>query len=83
MSARKSREDLLRLWRADRAVDRLEEMDRRVFLAIRVEELSYSETAKRFEISVADVEAHFASSLRVLMTAMDEKDPWWWRFRLW
>ncbi len=82
MSAPMSREDRLRLWRAERAVDRLEEMDRKVFLAIRVEELSYSEIAKRFGISVADVEAHFAASLRVLMEALDEKDPWWWRFRL-
>jgi len=82
MSARMSREDRLRLWRAERAVDRMEEMDCKVFLAIRVEELSYSEIAARFDITVADVEWHFAGSLRVLMTAMDEKDPWWWRFRL-
>jgi RNA polymerase sigma-70 factor (ECF subfamily) len=81
MSARMSREDRLRLWRAERAVDRMEEMDRRVFLAIRVEEMSYSEIAKRFGITVTDVEWHFAGALRVLMTAMDEKDPWWWRFR--
>jgi len=82
MSARMCREDRLSLWRAERAVDRMEEMDRTVFLAIRVEELSYSEIAARFDITVADVEWHFAGSLRVLMTAMDEKDPWWWRFRL-
>lgn len=81
MSARMSREDRLRLWRAERAVDRMEEMDRKVFLAIRVEELSYSEIADRFGIGIADVEWHFAGSLRVLMVAMDEKDPWWWRFR--
>ena len=81
MSAPMSREDRLRLWRAERAVDRMEEMDRKVFLAIRVEELSYSEIAARFCITVADVEWHFAGSLRVLMVAMDEKDPWWWRFR--
>ena len=81
MSARMNREDRLRLWRAERAVDRMEEMDRKVFLAIRVEELSYSEIALRFGITVADVEWHFAGSLRVLMAAMDEKDSWWWRFR--
>ena len=82
MSARMSREDRLRLWRAERAVDRLEEMDRKIFLAIRVEELSFPEIAARFCISVADVEWHFAGALRMLMIAMDEKDPWWWRFRL-
>ena len=82
MRGRMSREDRLRLWRAERAVDRMEEMDRKVFLAIRVEELSYPEISVRFGITVAEVEWHFAGALRVLMTAMDEKDPWWWRFRL-
>ena len=81
MSARMSREERLALWRAERAVDRLPCMTRKVFLAIRVEELRYSEIAARFGISVADVEAHFAVALRIMMKAMDEKDPWWWRFR--
>ena len=81
MSASMSREQRLQLWRAERAVDRLPRMTRKVFLAIRVEELRYSEIAARFGISVADVEAHFAVALRILMKVMDEKDPWWWRFR--
>ncbi len=81
MSARMSREQRLQLWRAERAVDRLPRMTRKVFLAIRVEELRYSEIAARFGISIADVEAHFAMALRTLMKVMDEKDPWWWRFR--
>ena len=81
MSASMSREQRLQLWRAERAVDRLPHMTRKVFLAIRVEELRYSEIAARFGISVADVEAHFAVALRILMKVMDEKDPWWWRFR--
>jgi RNA polymerase sigma-70 factor (ECF subfamily) len=77
-----SREDRLRLWRAERVVDRMHGMDRKVFLAIRVEEMTYPQIAARFNISVADVEAHFAASLRIMMKLMDEKDPWWWRFRL-
>ena len=81
VSARMSREDRLRLWRAERAVDRMEAMDRKVFLAIRVEELSYPEIAARLGITVADVEWRFAGSLRVLTRTLDEKDPWWWRFR--
>ena len=83
MNARHSREERLQLWRAERAVDRLPPMTRKVFLAIRVEELAYSQIAARFGITVADVEAHFAVALRMLANAMDEKDPWWWRFRLW
>ena len=78
---RMSRDDKLHLWRAERAVDRLPRMTRKVFLAIRVEEMRYSEIAEKFGISVADVEEHFAVALRVLARAMDEKDPWWWRFR--
>ena len=80
MSARRRRAERLRLWRAERAVDRIHGMDRKVFLAIRVDELSYSEIAERFGISVADVEKHFAASLRIMMKAMDEKDPWWWKY---
>ena len=82
MRARMSREERLQLWRAKRAVERMEDMDRKIFLAIRVAELSYPEIAARFGITVAHVERHFAGALRVLMIAMDEKDPWWWRFRL-
>jgi RNA polymerase sigma-70 factor (ECF subfamily) len=80
MSARKSREDKLRLWRAERAVDRMHGMDRKVFLAIRIDELTYAQIAERFGISVVDVEAHLAASLRIMMKAMDEKDPWWWKY---
>jgi RNA polymerase sigma-70 factor (ECF subfamily) len=58
-------------------------LDRKVFLAIRVDEMRYPEIAEKFDISVAEVEKHFAASLRIMMIAMDEKDPWWWRFRLW
>ena len=83
MTAPMSREERLRLWRAERVVDRMHGMDRKVFLAIRVDEMTYPHIAERFDISVADVEAHFAASLRIMMKVMDEKDPWWWRFRLW
>lgn len=76
-----SREDRLRLWRAERVVDRMHGLDRKVFLAIRVDEMTYPQIAARFGISVAEVEAHFAASLRIMMKVMVEKDPWWWRFR--
>ena len=83
MTARRRRAERLRLWRAERVVDQMHGMDRMVFLAIRVDEMTYPQIAERFDISVADVENHFAASLRIMMKAMDEKDPWWWRFRLW
>ena len=80
MTARMLREERLRLWCAERAVDRMHGMDRKFCLAIRFEELSYSQIAARFYIRFADVEKHFAASLSIMMKAMDEKDPWWWRF---
>jgi DNA-directed RNA polymerase specialized sigma24 family protein len=81
MSARMSREQRLQLWRAERVVDRMHGLDRKVFLAIRVDDMTYPQIAARFDISVAEVEARFAASLRIMMKVMDEKDPWWWRFR--
>ena len=80
MTARNSREERLRLWRAERVVDRMHGMDRKVFLAIRIDEMAYPQIAERFDISVADVENYFAASLRIMMKAMDEKDPWWWKY---
>lgn len=79
----KFRDDRLRLRRAERAVARMGAVERDVFLAIRVDELSYSEIAAKLDISVAEVERHFAASLVVVAEALDEKDPWWWRFWPW
>lgn len=78
-----SRADRQRLRRAERAVRRMSDLERAVFLAIRVDELSYPEIAAKFGMSVAEVEQHFAGSLAVLMNALDEKDPWWWKFWRW
>ena len=80
MTARNSREERLRLWRAERVVDRMHGMDRKVFLAIRIDEMAYPQIAERFDISVADVENYCAASHRIMMKAMDEKDPWWWKY---
>lgn len=78
-----SREDRQRLRRAERAVGRMSHLERDVFLAIRVDELSYPEIAAKFGMSVAEVEQHFAASLDVLLKVMEEKDPWWWKFWPW
>ena len=73
----------LRRRRIERAIRRMTRTERTIFLAVRFEDLGYAEIAERFEISVAEVEDQFAASLATLMAAMDEKDPWWWRFRRW
>lgn len=71
------------LRRAERAVGRMSDLEREVFLAIRVDELSYPEIAVKIGIGVAEVEQLFAASLAVLVKAMDENDPWWWKFLPW
>ncbi len=76
-------EEPLILRRAERAVDRMGEMERDVFLAIRIDELSYPDIAVKLGIGVAEVEQHFAASLETLLKVMDEKDPWWWKFWPW
>ena len=73
----------LRRRRLERASRRMTRTERTIVLAVRFEDLGYAEIAERFEISVAEVEDQFAASLATLMAAMDEKDPWWWRFRRW
>lgn len=83
MNARPSGEERLRLRRAERAVRGMGDMERAVFLAIRVDELSYPEIAEKLGISIAEVESHFAASLAVLVKVMDRKDPSWWKFWPW
>ena len=76
-------EDRLYLRRAERAVRRMSNLERRVFLAIRVDEMSYAEVAAELGISVAEVEQNFAASLDVLLRVVELKDPWWWKFWPW
>jgi len=77
------RQERLCRWRIERAMRRMTRTERAVFLAVRFEDLDYAEIAERLGISAAGVERQFAASLATLMAAMDEKDPWWWRFRRW
>ncbi|HEV7312617.1 sigma-70 region 4 domain-containing protein [Sphingopyxis sp.] len=73
-------DDRLDLRRVERAARRMSNLERRVFLAIRVDEMSYAEVATELGISIAEVEQNFAASLDVLVRAVEQKDPWWWRF---
>jgi len=47
MTHQMSREDRLCLWRAECAVDRMQGLNHKVFLAIRVDEMCYSQIAAR------------------------------------
>lgn len=72
-----SRDDRRRLRRAERAVKRMKGMDRAIFLAVRVDELSYSQIAAKFGIDIADVEQRFAACLEILVQATEQEGPWW------
>ena len=74
----RARRQLLRLY--ERAVDRLDEFDRRVFLGHRVEELSYRQLAKRHGVSVHEIEQAMIRSLRVIAQTVDRKNRRRWQF---
>lgn len=73
-----ARRRLLRLY--ERAVDRLDEFDRQVFLGYRVEELSYRQIAERHGVSIAEVEQAMIRSLRVIAQTVDRKNRKQWQF---
>lgn len=74
----RARRHLLRQY--ERAVDRIDEADRAIFLGHRVEELSYRQLAERHDVSVAEVEEAMIRSLRVIAQSVDRKNRRWWQF---
>src|SRR3546814_4419251 len=57
-----------------RAVVRIYEDDRDIFLGHRVEELSYRQLAERHGVSVVEVEEAMIRSLRVIAQSVDRKN---------
>jgi RNA polymerase sigma-70 factor (ECF subfamily) len=74
----RARRNLLRQY--ERAVDRIDEKDRAIFLGHRVEELSYRQLSERHGVSVAEVEEAMIRSLRVIAQSVDRKNRRWWQF---
>ena len=72
-----------RLRKFERAVERMEPLDREIFLGIRVDELSYRQLANKHGMTLQQVEQHFANALFVLMQMPTEKPPDWWQFWRW
>jgi len=62
-SATKDAVDPVDLARLEHAVRRLPRRQREIFLAVRLDNLSYPDIAERTGLSVREVERHFASSL--------------------
>lgn len=74
----RARRRLLRQY--ERAVDRIVDADRAIFLGHRFEELSYRQLAERHGVSIAEVEEAMIRSLRVIAQSVDRKNRRWWQF---
>ncbi len=74
----RSRRRPLRLY--ERAVYRLNEFDRRIFLGHWVEELTYRQLAVRHGVSVHEIEQAMIRSLRMIAQIVDRKNCRRWQF---
>ena len=64
--------------RLETALARLPRATREVFLAHRLDRLSYTQIAARTGLSVAKVERHMARAIHRLSSALDGKPLRWW-----
>lgn len=75
------RPDPVTLAKLEQAVRGLPRTEREIFLAHRLDDMSYSEIAKRTGLSVEQVERHMAQALYKLDRATNEpRRPWWRRW---
>ncbi len=67
--------------RLEAKLQRMPKLQREIFLAVRVDDLSYADIAERTGLSVQQVERHFAQSMLALRDALDGRQsaPWWKR----
>jgi RNA polymerase sigma factor (sigma-70 family) len=75
----KTEPDASEIARIEDAVRRLPRLQREIFLAVRLDDLSYAEIAERTGLSVARVERQFARSMYNLMRNLDDPCRRWWR----
>ena len=71
--------DLAELARLDHAMQRVSRRQREIFLAVRVDNLSYAEIAARTGLTVDQVERLFAAALVDLTRNLDDPRRHWWR----
>ena len=69
--------ELLR--RMERAMSKLPAMTRDIFLAHRLDHLSYRDIAARTGLSVREIERHMERALRRLCIEIDREPPRWWQ----
>jgi DNA-directed RNA polymerase specialized sigma24 family protein len=78
MSRQPSRRALLRVVR--RGLRRMTPFQREVFLALRIETVTYADLARLHGVGVREIEAAFTQALVILMR---EGEPWWRRLWPW
>lgn len=67
--------------RIERAVRKLPRLQREIFLAARLDDMSYAEIAERTGLSVGQVEREIAKALVSIARRMNRQHRRWWRFR--
>ncbi len=67
--------------RLEAGLERMPKLRREIFLAIRLDGLSYAAIAERTGLSVEQIERHFAESMLAVSDALDGRPPvsWWQR----
>ncbi len=73
--------DPVTLKRMKRAVRKLPRFQREIFLAARLDDMSYVEIAERTGLSVGQIEQAIAKALVSIARRMARRPPRWWRFR--
>lgn len=66
------------LTRLERAMSKLPPTTRNIFLAHRLDGLSYQQIAERTGLSVGDVERHMSKALHRLCIELDSEPLRWW-----
>lgn len=64
--------------RLEKAVARLPRTTREIFLAHRLDGMSYPEIAGRTGLSIREIERHMAKAMYKLCTEFDRKPRRWW-----
>lgn len=72
------------LLRAERrGLRRMTSFQREVFLALRVETVTYADLARQHGVGLAEIETAFTQALLILMRSVRDPEPWWCRLWPW
>ncbi|MEP9358092.1 sigma factor-like helix-turn-helix DNA-binding protein [Sphingomonas sp. KR3-1] len=73
--------DPVTMRRIERAVRKLPRLRREIFLAARLDDMTYAEIAERTGLAVRDVEQHLAKALASIDRRLSRPPRRWWRGR--